>query len=495
MQIFGGPGVSRGQEYVPDEVAKALVADKKLKKGDSISKGEIIAFLASKELSPLLATDVAMVLRNLFGVTPIFYEETMSDKLIGELTLVLEDRETVVEDETLNLGRVCHEAFVDLFCEARDEEDELIAAKLATMDVEDIADIAELADYLGEEELDIIESCLMTGGTQLAESALNVFARPHSLKFLSEEVATTLVEQFSMTRELRRRGLDASGSKLKPPKQNPKKMRRADRERMIATKSGVSGNVASDPNIKRHLRGMSAASDHDPLMQRQQKAAAANAAAMHAGQDFKGAMSMPGAKGELQKHIADLQAQRRAKEGLPAKMLRAGKKAIGAIGDVAKAAHGRVKAANQAAKGAWHKTGSELGMPGYARDAEPTHGVEPAKKPGLLSRFVRGAGRVVGGIARGIGAVGSDVGRGALRAAGKVGGHAASGAARGLGGVLGRVAGDFKAAYQKAKEQAAAKSPGLRQTIGGSPPPENASEAPRRKRKKTSRSGFGAQEA
>jgi hypothetical protein len=143
MDLFLGQGTSQGQRYLPDEMAQALADEKKLKKGDCISKGEIIAFLAKQGVSNLLATDVAMVLRNVYGVTPTF-DEAKKMNLIGELNRVLtEDYENPTqayapikkaarELTMAEMAAICSEALQTAFNENKSQLDDLVVAHMAT---------------------------------------------------------------------------------------------------------------------------------------------------------------------------------------------------------------------------------------------------------------------------------------------------------------------------------------------------------------------------
>ena len=192
MHVFlGGPaGVSPGQKYLPDELAREIVAKYDLRKGVTISKEAIQNHLESVGVSVGLTTDVAMVLRNVYGVTPMYYED--NERLIGELGSVLsegypgpfrEDPPRILsEDECFRL------AIEDAFCETQTEEEEEMVAYLSTLDLEDVAAIAHLDEHLTEDQMEMLEAAYEHGGDVLGEACIDLIARPHMFAFTEEVV-------------------------------------------------------------------------------------------------------------------------------------------------------------------------------------------------------------------------------------------------------------------------------------------------------------------
>ncbi len=192
MHVFlGGPaGVSPGQQYLPDDLAREIVTKHDLRKGWTISKQAIQDHLESVGVSIGLTTDVAMILRNVYGVQPMFYED--NEKLIGELGGVLTEGypgpfrvdapEILNEDERFRL------AIEDAFCEAKDVEEEEMIAALSTMSLEDVTAIAHLDAHLSEDQMEMLEAAYEHGGDILGEACIDLIARPHMFAFTEEVV-------------------------------------------------------------------------------------------------------------------------------------------------------------------------------------------------------------------------------------------------------------------------------------------------------------------
>ena len=221
MDIFlgGGGGTSQGQEYLPDEVAKGLVSDKKLEKGQAISKREIQAYLTQKGISSMLATDVAMVLRDKFGVTPTFDEDRQMSRssLIEEISAVVnsdynkltesagtkkyvsksnkakakitESKKTPAPKKLTqeDVEALYRKAVEECLTEAQDDIDRAIIHGLAEMSPEDISAIASL-DTLSDYQMAQMEHCFNIGGTTLLEAWADVAYRPHTYRFLPERI-------------------------------------------------------------------------------------------------------------------------------------------------------------------------------------------------------------------------------------------------------------------------------------------------------------------
>jgi hypothetical protein len=200
MYVFTGPGVSRGEPYIPDEVAKSIVDKNKLNKGDTISKHDILAFLKDNDLPAEMLTDVAMKIRNVFGVQPTFNES-----LISELSAVLEDRDpavVVVEsaEPTIkvltesDINQIIEDVIQELFNNAEDYTDEVVATQLSMMPWEDIEELAWLNRILEDEEKNQFELCMESGSDKLVNAWITAVTRPHMTKFLDESISHELSE-------------------------------------------------------------------------------------------------------------------------------------------------------------------------------------------------------------------------------------------------------------------------------------------------------------
>ena len=203
MNVFLGSGTAKGEPWMPDEVAKALVEKHKLRKGMTLSKRAIVDYMESQGLPAHWAPDVAMVLRNMFGVVPTFDEEReMSSNLIEELNTIISTdynnpRDPVVAPVVIDPEKMFEEAIQEVFAESTDEVDDLVIAGLAGLTPEDVAQIAALSNVLGEQEIDEIDECFARGGLPLVEAWCDLEFRPHSVRFMSEDTIGALGEILS----------------------------------------------------------------------------------------------------------------------------------------------------------------------------------------------------------------------------------------------------------------------------------------------------------
>lgn len=212
MNIYLGPGTYAGDPWAPDEVAKALVQDMKLRDGDTVTKSKIIEYLAKYGLGPLWATDVAMVLRNMFGVTPTFFE----DKLVNELRSLVEHNEDEVQGLTEGDVKFAYEkSLQDEFNATESLEDEIILAFLASESLETVCQLANLGDQLTNEELSQVESCYIFGGERLLEAWYDYMYRPHMVRFFDESLFADLGKAIGLTegpatveKSIRRKAID-----------------------------------------------------------------------------------------------------------------------------------------------------------------------------------------------------------------------------------------------------------------------------------------------
>lgn len=200
MQIFMGPGVSPGQNYLPDEVARQFVKESGLRKFDTVPKKVIESYLETMGLSRGLASDVAMVLRNVYGLTPTFDENVdsrWSGSLLEELQSVLdgEPLPPVVEQDEQDEQDVIWDLVQDEFNQSEDEEYDLALAFLSEMSAEDIFDIAWFSEQVDEDGLDALWECVSSGRPDLAEGIIKVWDSPARLPFMSEDVRNLFERQ------------------------------------------------------------------------------------------------------------------------------------------------------------------------------------------------------------------------------------------------------------------------------------------------------------
>jgi hypothetical protein len=226
MHVFlGGPaGVSPGQKYLPDELAREIVTKHDLRKGVMISKQAIQDHLESVGVSMGLTTDVAMILRNVYGVQPMFYED--NETLINELGGILnesfampfrEDPPRILsEDELFEM------AIEETFFETQTEEEEMMVAYLATLSLEDVEAIAHIEECLSEDQIEMLEAAYDFGGNFLGEACIDLLARPHMFAFAEEAILESL-EAVCESRYLAEDAALALGIKAKTGAKKPKK--------------------------------------------------------------------------------------------------------------------------------------------------------------------------------------------------------------------------------------------------------------------------------
>jgi hypothetical protein len=191
----GGGQTSPGSGYVPDEVAKMIVKESGLRKSDTIPKRVIIGYLESMGLSPGLATDVAMVLRNMYGVTPTFDESTLygrSGALIEELTNVVSESYPapfrIDEPEVLFEADVIGRYIAGQYLESKDEEYDVVLEHFATISPHDFLDIVEFYEWVGHEGFAYLGDLVENGPEGLADEVLEGLCYPNKVAFMSEDV-------------------------------------------------------------------------------------------------------------------------------------------------------------------------------------------------------------------------------------------------------------------------------------------------------------------
>jgi hypothetical protein len=443
MQLYLGPGTSQGEPYIPDEMAIALAGEKKLKKGDTISKRDIVSYLEKRGVGALLAPDVAIVLRNMFGVTPTFDEDKKMD-LIGELTRVL--------SEDYNNPRTCscmgacncksklkkgsvpsmeqltkqYDGVVQsVFNEAHDEIDQLLIAKLATLPFATVEAIASLDTMLSESDFEQVEACLERGGQPLAEAWFDVASRPHTYRFLQERTQHELMEvgaapgYFSSVAHARRGTpppqINKPGDMANDPVAQAKRQRRAQ----MRSSQGQDPLAARQPGHIANLGASSGTPDEIGDLRKDDPA-------LHGVEANRLARREKSKKKAVQAATNDIVARQNdgpanlpddpqpAAPGFGARLKAAGKSALGALGDVTKRAAQGISGAASNAMNRMQGGNAETPAPAMGQaagtsgsPAAPDAGApeSPAeRKPGMLRRLVRGAGKLVGGIAKNVGA-------------------------------------------------------------------------------------------
>lgn len=189
---------SPGQPYLPDEVAKMLVKESGLRKSDTVPKRVIVRYLESMGLSSGLAVDVAQVLRNVYGITPTFDEETLygkSGNLVEELRHVLDesfpmpfidldDRQPEVLNEVEMIGTFIQ----DEFLESEDGDYDLVLGSLALISPDEFNGLVNFYEAVGPEMFDYFERLVAEGLDDVADQVLKGICFPSMIKFMPEEI-------------------------------------------------------------------------------------------------------------------------------------------------------------------------------------------------------------------------------------------------------------------------------------------------------------------
>jgi len=199
MAWYLGGGVSPGQAYVPDEVAKQLVKESGLRKSDTVPKRVIVHYLETMGLSPGLAPDVAMVLRNNYGIQPTFDEsaDTFGASLLEELRGTLPESfampfrvdapQVLTEEQLLDdlSGR-----FFGPFVEGCEES----VAMLEGCEFSQLMEMVEFSDLVGQEGLRYIEDMARYGPDGFAEAVVDAYVDGINGRYMSEDVSDDVYE-------------------------------------------------------------------------------------------------------------------------------------------------------------------------------------------------------------------------------------------------------------------------------------------------------------
>lgn len=365
----GGGQTSPGSGYVPDEVAKMIVKESGLRKSDTIPKRVIIGYLESMGLSPGLATDVAMVLRNMYGVTPTFDESTLysrSGSLIEELVGVVNESYPapfrIDEPEILNEMDVISRFIADEYLESTDEEYDIALEHLAAISPHDFLDIVEFHEWVGPKGFAYLGDLAVNGPEGLAEEVLEGLVSPHA--FLAEDVEFHLDALSEIS----------AGTPSSHPRTHSLRndLNAADKARK--EKAGRAKHAAAIPSFKKQMKH--AAKDRagvDPLAK---KAAASKE------KGFSGMLAIKGGKEDHasrtkladKKSAAKAVAKTASRDAMKAK----GKKALGFLKSVAKAPFKAGAAvAGAAAQGHGYLKGRSQGAADNAKAAASAKAAAP----------------------------------------------------------------------------------------------------------------------
>jgi len=251
MAWYLGPNVSPGQAYVPDQVAQQLVKESGLRKMDTIPKRVIVRYLESMGLSAGLAPDVAMVLRNNYGITPTFDESVQftSASLLEELG---ESFAMPFRDEgpkVLTEAQLVESLAGQMFGEASSTSAS-VCALFEGIGVSQLVEMNEFCDLVGPDGLEYIEDMAQCGPEGFAEEVIGVFVNDVTGvdSFVTEDVgvwADGLWEVSQGKKRAEQRKAARSRTQSRAEK------RKAVRTGPVPSKAGAGrGKVAtSDPKI------------------------------------------------------------------------------------------------------------------------------------------------------------------------------------------------------------------------------------------------------
>lgn len=357
--VGGGGGTYAGDPYVPDEVAKKIVADLKLRDGDTVSKDQIVQYLEQYGLSSSWAPETAMTLRNMFGVTPTFFEEYSehATALMEEMGSVF-GREQTNDTEDFNnedMKVIYGKAIQEAFNNAKDAEEEAIIAALSVESLETVTAIIDIDNWLSEEQLIQWESVFNAGGDELVEHWYNAVQRPHMIRFMSESVVSALAEAIGCSPD--------NLEEAVPTAVKLQRKRAADMERNMRAKVSANAQDVAPEKMDRAVQGnLASMNKEDPLAAR----AADNKNLLFRHQMDKGAAGMQRmfqgkaqSSGQGEKQFVDKQMSR------------------------------ATRAAQAAKANPLPLPSHEPPQPGMARQAMSA-----------LGRVAKGAGNVIGGVAK-----------------------------------------------------------------------------------------------
>ena len=266
--VYLGPGTFAGTPYAADEVAKFIVNELKLKEGQTISKDQIIEYLGKYGLGSLWATDVAMVLRNMFGLTPTFFES------IGGFGALLEELNGIVSQESQELDLNEHDiafaadiAFQEAFNNAKTDEDEAVIASLSLESIESLAEIAELADLLSVAELNEVITAYSVGGDSLVEDWYEITFRPHVARYMESSRLANLAEAIGYSHDDL---LERVRTQAKQQRRQMANREQHMRARIQARAANPNADVSTlkKRTVNNLTRNMAAQDRPDPLAQR-----------------------------------------------------------------------------------------------------------------------------------------------------------------------------------------------------------------------------------
>lgn len=382
-QFSAGGQTSPGSGYVPDEVAKMIVKESGLRKSDTIPKRVIIGYLESMGLSPGLATDVAMVLRNMYGVTPTFDESTLysrSGSLIEELVGVVSESYPapfrIDEPEILYEADLIGRYISEEYMESKDEEYDVVLEHFATISPHDFLDIVEFYEWVGPEGFAYLGDLVENGPEGLADEVLEGLCYPSD--WLAEDVQYH-VEKIDMDAALRKgqaaRKMTSAGIDDAVAKGRVKFREKAGRKKQRS----ASMTVSDRKQQKRAYRDRSGGEKADPLAQRQAASAKSGVSAMKSmSKAERGARIDKGRDKAAQSGPLAL-AKRKSDNNV---MRSKGSKALGLMKSVGKAVASKVGAAAGAtAQAAGHLKGRFQGGEKNAKAAQAAKSTASTSSP------------------------------------------------------------------------------------------------------------------
>jgi hypothetical protein len=218
MDLFigGGSGTYAGDAWPPDEIAKKIVSELKLKPGDTVSKNQICDYLEQLGFAPTWASDVAMVLRNMFDVTPIFYESYAGTNIINEMRAIFDGGKSFSLTE--NDWAAFYTMAVVEATEPEQDIDQAIIAALSMESLEDIIAITELSDIITTTQMEQVANIFLEGRGDLLDTWLEAVDRPHMIRFMNEDKISQLTEVLSCDVEMLSEIMSPSASGVAPAK-------------------------------------------------------------------------------------------------------------------------------------------------------------------------------------------------------------------------------------------------------------------------------------
>jgi len=187
---------SPGKGHMPSEVARMLVKEIGLRQFETVSKKVIEDYLTSMGIDRSMAVDVAISLRDTYGVTPTVDEASLygrSGALIEELSCAANDvftmqSKTRPRNQRMSDVEIVGSFIQQEFIESKDAGYDATLAEMATLSVADFCDIVDFHQWVGPAMFNYIESVVSSGQVSAAQQLVEGICSPDKIKSMTEDV-------------------------------------------------------------------------------------------------------------------------------------------------------------------------------------------------------------------------------------------------------------------------------------------------------------------